>query len=568
MRDEIEFGERAPAGDDVQGADAAQLPANIAFIAASALTLAACGSGGASPTPSPTPTAAAPAPPTSMQVGRLLSQATMGATDADIARVQSLGYAGWVDEQLAKPRATTHWDWMIAKGYGGPANTSDLTGFDATIWRQLISGDDQLRQRVGLALSEILVVAANGLETTYPQFMAAAYLDVLWDNAFGSFRTILQQLSTNMAMGEWLTFMSSRKADPATGSMPDENYARELMQLFTIGLVQLNMDGTVKTNGGVPIETYTQDDILGLARVFTGYIPSTWDATSASIDRNRQPMITRDDWYETGAKTFLGTTIPAGTDAAASLMAALDAIFAHSNVPPFISKQLIQRLVTSNPTPAYVGRVAAVFADNGSGVRGDLKAVVRAILLDSEARDDTIATGVSFGKLREPIMRLTNWARAFGVASPSDAWAIGDTSNTTTKLGESPGRSPSVFNFYRPGYTPPSTAIQAQGLVAPEFQIASELTTVGYINYMNSLIVNGVGDVKPNYADLVAKAADSSALIDAINVRLAGGQLSAATIATIKSAIDSISATGANGPINRVTTAILLTMATADYLVQ
>ena len=220
-------------------------------------------------------------------------------------------------------------------------------------------------------------------------------------------------------MGYYLTFAGNRKANPATGAVPDENYARELMQLFTIGLVRLDMDGSVQTANGQPIETYTQDDITGLARVFTGW--NIANADNSTPDRMRLAMTNTAAQHETGVKTFLGTNIPAGTAGPASLGLALDAIFAHPNVPPFVSKQLIQHLVTSNPSPAYVGRISAVFANNGAGVRGDLRAVVRAILLDAEARTDANAGGTQYGKLREPILRLAGWARAFGATSPSGA---------------------------------------------------------------------------------------------------------------------------------------------------
>jgi uncharacterized protein (DUF1800 family) len=197
-----------------------------------------------------------------------------------------------------------------------------------------------------------------------------------------------------------------------------------------------------------------------------------------------------------------------------------------------------------------------------------LKAVIRAILLGDEARNDANITNPSFGKLREPVVRLTNWARAFGVTSATEAWAFGDTSNTSNRLGQSIGHSPSVFNYFRPGYAPPNTSISASGLVAPEFQVTSEPSVIAYVNYMQSLIQSGAGDAKANYTDILTKASDSQALIDEINLVLAAGQLSAATVATIKSAVDSISFTGTNGPINRVYTAILLVMAAPEYIAQ
>jgi uncharacterized protein (DUF1800 family) len=335
------------------------------------------------------------------------------------------------------------------------------------------------------------------------------------------------------------------------------------MQLFTIGLVRLNPDGTAQLSNGQPIEAYAQSDVTGLARVFTGFALDSTD--SSTPDRLRRPMVINANSNETGAKTFLGTTIPAGTSGAESLRIALDAIFAHPNVAPFIGKQLIQRLVTSNPSPAYVSRISAVFENNGNGVRGDLRAVVRAILLDFEARSE--AATPSFGKLRAPVQRLTGWARAFGANSPSNAWGIGDTSSSATRLGQSPGRSPSVFNFFRPGYTPPNSTIANAGLVAPEFQIANEPSVIAYVNYMQSLIVNGAGDVRADYNDMVARAGDSAALVGEIEILL-GAQLSAATRAAIIAAVDSISFAAANGPLSRVHAAILLTLASPDYLVQ
>ena len=236
-------------------------------------------------------------------------------------------------------------------------------------------------------------------------------------------------------------------------------------------------------------------------------------------------------------------------------------------MPPFISKQLIQHLVTSNPSPAYVRRVAAVFANNGSGVRGDLKAVIRAVLIDSEARDDTQVGSTTFGKLREPVVRLVQWAKAFGVSSASQQWAFGNTSSSATRLGESPGRAPSVFNWFRPGYVPPGSAFAASGTVAPEFQITNEPTIIAYVNYMQTVIVNGAGDAKPDYSALTTIAADSQALLSELNLVLAANQISAATIAQMKTALDTIATTTTAGTLNRIYAAIVLVMASPEYLV-
>ena len=488
----------------------------------------------------------------------------MGATKAEIASVQSLGFNGWITAQFAQPRATSHWDWLVANGYNVAANINNTTGFDPTIWRQMIAEPDQLRQRVGIALSEMMVIGVDGLVLNWKQFAGAAYFDVLLDNAFGNFRTLMGAITTNAAMASFLTFLGNKKGNTTTGAQPDENYARELMQLFTLGLYQLNADGTVKMSGGKPLETYGPADVSGLARVFTGL--NLASAVSTTPDRYRVPLIMTASQHESGASSFLGTTIPAGTEGMAAVNLALDAIFAHSNVPPFVSKQLIQKMVTSNPSAAYIGRVSAVFANEGSGVRGDMKAVLRAILTDAEARDVTVVTASNSGKLREPVHRLTGWARAFAATSPSNAWTIGDTTSSSTRLGQSIGHSATVFNFFRPGYTPANTAISTAGLVAPEFQITNELSVVAYINYLQALIANGAGDFKADYSTILTLAGDSQALIDEVNLVLANGQLSAATITAIKGAVDSISNTGATGPSNRVMTAILLAMASPDYL--
>jgi len=245
----------------------------------------------------------------------------------------------------------------------------------------------------------------------------------------------------------------------------------------------------------------------------------------------------------------------------------LDGLFNHANTPPFVSKQLIQHLVTSNPSAAYVRRIANVFVNNGSGVRGDMKAVIRAILEDTEARDDRQVNSTTFGKLREPVVRLTQWAKAFNVTSPTNLWPFGNVGSTANRIGESPGHAPSVFNWFRPGYTPPGTAIAAAGLVAPEFQITNEPQMIAYINYMQSLIVNGACEAKADYSSLTSIATDSQALLNELNLVLAANQISAATITQMKTALDTISTTTAAGINNRIYAAILLVMASPEYLI-
>jgi uncharacterized protein (DUF1800 family) len=480
--------------------------------------------------------------------------------------VQAIGYDGWLQEQFALARGTRLWDWLVARGFDQTTYMNGSAGIDAALWASLIAAPDTLRQRVALALSEILVVGIDGLNISWRSFAAAAWMDLLLDHAFDNYRTLLGKVSTSPAMGVYLTFRGNAKANAATGSLPDENYARELMQLFTIGLLELNPDGTPVLVGGQPRETYGQDDIMGLARVFTGWdLDSTDNTTPARMGR---PMTMIASRHEPGVKSFLGTTIQTGTDGATSLAQALDTIFVHPNVGPFVTRQLIQRLVTSNPSPAYVARAAAAFADNGQRVRGDLKATVRAILLDPEARSAAGLADATAGKLREPILRLTGWARAFKANSPSGAWAIPNTSDPGTRLGQSPLRAGSVFNFFRPGYVPPNSALGARGLVAPELQITNESSVVGYANYLQSVIGGGIADVKADYAAWLPLAATPAALVDQLNLTLAAGQLAADTVAAIVAAVSSIAASTDAGRANRLYAAITLVMTAPEYLVQ
>jgi uncharacterized protein (DUF1800 family) len=498
---------------------------------------------------------------------RFLTQAGLGASRAQIAQVRVQGFSAWIDAQCALPSSGTRWDWLIAKGFNAAANINTENGFDAAMWRKLITAPDVLRQRVALALSEIMVIGIDGLVGAgWKAFSAAAYMDLLEANAFGNFRTLLGSISTSPAMGQFLTFRGNSKANPATGSHPDENYARELMQLMTIGLVQLNADGTPKLKGGVPQYTYAQQDVSELARIFTGWDFDLAGSTTATPDFLKRPMKQVPSRHETGSSTILGKTVPGSLTAAAALDAALDILFAHPNVAPFIGRQLIQKLVTSNPSPAYVGRVSAVFNDDGSGVRGNLRAVVKAILLDSEARQSPDTPGA--GKLREPMLRLVAWARAFNVHSASDAWAIGNTSDPASRLGQSPLRSASVFNFFRPGYVPPNSAIAGAGLEAPEFQLTNESSVVGYVNFMQRMVSTGIGDVLADYSALLPLADNAASLLADINTVLAAGQIGAATQALMLGALNGMAHGSDAARRNRIYAALTMVLAAPEFLVQ
>jgi uncharacterized protein (DUF1800 family) len=559
----------------------------LIFIAAvGATALAACGGGSSSPAPVPAaPSAPAPAPPpaagpTADEAARFLTQASFGPTATDIARVQAIGYSAWIDEQFALP-ATPHLPYV-------QANLNPLlfgTNFNwvqDAFWQQAIPAPDQLRQRAKFALSQLLVVSAeNGAIATWADG-TANYLDLLGLHAFGNYRQLIEAVSLNPMMGNYLSHLRNQKGDPLTGRVPDENYAREVMQLFTIGLTELNLDGTPKLVNGQPVETYTNADVTGLARVFTGW---SWAAPTTSNqafngalaatypDRNIRPMQAYPQFHETGTKVFLGTTIADNTAAQDSLRIALDRLFNHPNLCPFIGKQLIQRLVTSNPGAAYISRVSAACTDNGQGVRGDMKAIIREILLDADARDAAKLADPQWGKVREPVLRLSNWARCFNATSASGNWTIRNLDSTSFGLAQQPLRATSVFNFYRPGYVPPNTAIATSNLVAPEFQLIGETSVAGYSNFMQSVVQSGVGtgnprDVRADYAAELALAGDASALLDRVNRCLMYGTMSTQLRQDIVSAVNAIPMTATNAAANRVNTAVLLTLASPEYLVQ
>jgi uncharacterized protein (DUF1800 family) len=387
-------------------------------------------------------------------------------------------------------------------------------------------------------------------------------------NAFGNFRKLLEDVTLSCAMGDYLSMRGSRKAD-ASGRRPDENYAREIMQLFTIGLVELNPDGSPKLVNGQPVETYNEADVSGLARVFTG-----WDRgpgfSESQATEVLGPLVNEAQYHENGTKVFLGTTIPANTNAVDSMRIALDRLFNHPNVGPFIGRQLIQRLVSSNPSGAYIARVSAAFADNGRGVRGDMKTVIRAVLTDREAR--TPRTNADYGKLREPVLRFVMWARAAKVTSPSGRWELWDLSSSADGLGQSPMHSPSVFNFYRPGYVPPNTVFSDAGKVAPEFQITTESSVASYINFMLWAIGADGGiygsDLVSNYSDWLPLADDPSKLGAEVNLVFAANRLRGDRLRLITDSVASIPGGNDSNRRSRVQVAMLLTLACPECLVQ
>jgi uncharacterized protein (DUF1800 family) len=560
----------------------------LVVISSFLMLLTSCG-GGSSPSgsnvvaPTPPPPIVI-IPPTTAQASRLLAQSSFGATTTEINKVIANGNSAYLETQFSQGQKL-HRVYMDSIIPSLPAGSSiSQNQFFESFWQQAITGDDQLRQRVTYALSQIFVVSfLDSNVNNYPRGVAS-YYDVLATHAFGNYRDLLEAVSLHPMMGIYLTSMRNQKESGTR--VPDENYAREVMQLFTIGLLQLNPDGTPKLSNGRTIETYTNADITGLAKVFTGWSwagPDKSDRrfSGADADPNRDwnPMQSYPKYHSVSEKKFLGVTIAAQSspDAEASLKIAIDTLFNHPNVGPFIGKQLIQRLVTSNPSPQYVSRVSAAFANNGQGVRGDMKAVVKAIIMDAEARADVNTANANTGKLREPVLRFAHWMRSFDAKSTSTRFLIGNQDDPLSSLAQTVMRSPSVFNFYRPGYVPPNTSIATANLVAPEFQITGETSVVGYLNFMRDVIPNGTGtsrDIKPDYTSLIALADTSDKLLDQINLLLMANQMSSNLRTQILAPINSVSipttsATSAEtARKNRVYLAIFLTMASPEYLIQ
>jgi uncharacterized protein (DUF1800 family) len=600
----------APVQEEVQD----KLPfAALSAAAAAALFLEACGGGNSGSSSD----ASGSAPTTSQQTAaqslsadyaaaRFLQHAQFSSSQSDIDAVKAKGRAAWLDEQIAAAPGQKGWDWLAERGYAViDANQFYQMDYQANYmaWQQILSQSDGVRRRCALALSEFFVVSISGVSTLqWAQFAVASYWDLLTENAFGNFRTLLERITLNVAMGEFLNTLGNQKEDAATGRLPDENYAREVMQLFTIGLVQLNLDGTPTLGaGGATIETYNQSDVSNLARVFTGYLADESDGTTTSavaptyrlkqVGYTRRPMVLNASRHSMLEATFLGVTVPAGTEGRAALKIALDALFNHPNVGPFFGRQMIQRLVCSHPSPAYVARVAAVFNDNGKGVRGDLGAVFRAVLLDDEANSTAGLTSTTFGKLREPMVRVAQWARTFKANSLKGTWKVAKFDySAVDALAQSPLQAPTVFNFFRPGYIPPGTVMAASKSTAPEFQLVNESTTASWVNFMQNIVWSGIWvrapelitspsaatptdgpDIVPDYSAEFALVGNPEVLVARLNLLLCAGQLSSATVSMIVAALgtDKTTITSSdNSKRSYVAKAIMFVMCCAEYLVQ
>ncbi len=562
------------------------------------------------------PADAAPSPKAAV---RFLIQAAFGPdaddpADADLTpenaeQVMALGFEGWLDAQFALPptylQPFTEYAATIPEFYTDRkqgAWWSRAMGTSPAVPGGPAVQYDVLRQRIAYCLSQILVVSDRPEALAVQPVGLVNYYDVLIRHAFGNYRDLLYDVTRHPVMGFYLSALKNQKPDPANHLFPDENYAREVMQLFSIGLWRLNADGTrYLSNGsdldpagnpvpaGQPIPSYDNTTITNFARVFTGMSYAGGDSFLFASENWLQPMDLWDDYHDLDPKTLLnGVTLPdrhalaspgnTGTATEADLGAAIDNLFNHPNLGPFLARQLIQRLVTSNPTPAYVGRVAAAFADNDPGPavgqRGDLKAVIKAILLDSEARDPARRTDPHFGKQREPFLRVVNLARAFNASSPSGFYQL---SLFSMDHYQEPLNSPSVFNFYLPNYSPPGE-VQAAGLVAPEFQIVNATSAISAPNYYHTAILSGLHrwgtadparNVKLDLAHEITlvDAAKLDALLRRLDLVLTGGELSPRQFQIIREAVLRIDTSSWEWEQERLRLAIWLIVTSPEYCV-
>jgi uncharacterized protein (DUF1800 family) len=535
---------------------------------------------------------------------RFLNQATFGPTLADIDKLKTTnGYTQWLATQFGMGQSASLFKMTqaslakIGPLYGGDGLHREHTS--SAWWEKALTAPDQLRARVAFALSEILVIGMSSGGLAEWPYCAASYYDVLLDGAFGNFKDLLTKVSGHPAMGLYLSHLGNKKPTVGDNHIPDQNFAREILQLFSIGLYKLKMDGTpVLDAAGKPIETYTQYDIEVLSHVFTGWSWvnadfGAWFGRLTHVDSQTSQMKGftefHSGWAEfpklqgtqvlhfpdanAGDIKLLGQplNISATPNPEADRQAALDIIVAHPNVAPFIAKQMIQRLVTSNPSAGYVSRVAQSFKASGLS----LKALVQAILLDKEARDvATVRLDPTYGKLREPILRVTQYLRAFTVKSVGNVFAVNSVAGLSSSgdphncLGQAPLESPSVFNYFRPGYVAPNTAMGTKGLVLPEMQICSETDVAAYARFMEDFGRWGFGhwvdttghltsdaaalsehrSVYASYADeykvltdtTTTTAVRAAKLIDLLNRKLFGGAMSAGLKAHLLTVSDSV----------------------------
>lgn len=541
------------------------------------------------------PLLAVPDSVTEKEASAFLMAASFGPTRSAIDELVASGYSDWVSAQLQLPVRS-----VLEIALTELPDENSLT--EASIAREAwydnaVHGDDQLRQRAAFALSQIFVVSSAVATIRRSGTGLAHYMDIMQEGAFGNFRDLLEEVTYNPLMGTYLTYIGNRKADPDTGSQPDENFARELMQLFTIGLIELNSNGTARLdNKGQEIETYSNEDVTELAKVFTGlwYAGVDFSNNGNTPENQARRMEMTEEQHSPFAKTFLGQTIPASQSGDTDISAALDILFEHPNTAPFICRQLIQRLTTSSPSSAYTARVVAAFEDGlfvlpngeitGTGLRGDLAPVWAAILLDPEFVNAAYNADPTFGKIREPIVRFVHWARFANIdtVEVSSDFSL-SRQRPVQDLGQSPYRAVSVFNFYRPGYVEAGSQTGRAGLTAPEMQITSGATLINYANFMDSYVLREPGLVNTagaedthgplgftgGYDTEIALADDPEALVDHLNLVLTAGRMTEITRARVLDAITSIPLDNAGEAArDRSRLGVLATVNTPAFIVQ
>lgn len=496
---------------------------------------------------------------------RILEQSTFGPTSQAIQHVQEVGSDEYWAEQLTAPM-TPYPDLPPMPS----TRPTDCTGtcsrdnysmypLQVHFFNNALTGEDQLRQRVAFALQQIFVVSAANSKVTLPSWMGP-YQQLLYVDALGNFRQLLGDVSRNAAMGSYLNVLNNKKFNAATGIKPNENYARELLQLFSIGLVMLNTDGSPQLDpNGAPIPTYDQTTVEEFARVFTGWVL----APASGVPNYHDPMVPRETDHDRGRKQLLnGFVIASGGTTRSDLDAALDNVFNHPNLGPFIAKQLIQHLVTSNPTPGYIARVAEVFNANEHGVRGDLASVVRQILFDDESRGD-VHGAPTYGHLLEPVLFVTRLLRAFNATSD------GVLASFSASMGQDLFKAPSVFNFYPPAYR----IVGGNGLLGPEFRLFDPASSFARINFVNTVVFNGIQPSLPDrprgsaldLTPYLPLAGNPDALIASLNGLLLHRTMSQEMHNAIATAVGAVPATA---PLQRVKTAVYLVASSSNYQVQ
>ena len=522
-----------------------------------------------------TTTATSNLDPADVDAARFLNQATFGASEQTIAEFRTFGSKGaWIDAQMRLPVSLTR-PYTEANSNG----SNRYPRHDAWM-NNVLDEPDQLRQRVAFALSQIFVVSDIDKTLANAQYGMTDYYDMLSRNAFGNYRTLLEDVSLHPVMGVYLSMVRNEKANPAENIRPDENFAREVLQLFSIGLFELDNRGEIinRTN---PTPSYTQNTIEEFARVFTGWEHPTsryWNDTNLTSSAFIGRMVPVEEFHDTGSKTLLnGAVVPAGLSTEQDMQRALDNIFQHQNVGPFISKLLIQRLTTSNPSPDYVGRVVAVFNNNGQGTRGDLGAVVKAILLDNEAQKG-VAVNPDFGKIREPNIKLSHYWRALGATPGPSANGIHNTADFVIgRLDEMGGqavmRSKSVFNFY----LPENQLRPGQPLLSPEMQNMSEAFIASTHNNYHHLIYRfhnraDLSDDNPrvsitDFEPLATLAANPDDLLDWYNLVLFAGGMPDTMRTTLRDYMLTLPNDN-NGRFARVQDTLFMVMVSPAYNVQ